>query len=44
MKELRDVLYTMELRNRERETDAKHEFQGLMDELKNKVHTNAQEY
>lgn len=37
MKELRDILYTMELRYRERETDAEHEFQGMMDELKNKV-------
>ena len=39
MKELRDILYTMELRYRERETDAEHEFQGMMDELKNKVYT-----
>lgn len=37
MKELNDILYTMELRYRERETEAEHEFQGLMDELKNKV-------
>ena len=37
MKELRDILYTMELRYRERETDAEHEFQGIMDDLKNKV-------
>ena len=37
MKELRDILYTMELRYRERETEAEHEFQGMMDELKNKV-------
>ena len=37
MKELRDILYTMELRYRERETDAEHEFQGMMDDLKNKV-------
>lgn len=37
MKELRDVLYTMELRYRERETEAEQEFQGMMDELKNKV-------
>jgi DNA-binding Xre family transcriptional regulator len=36
MKELRDILYTMELRYRERETDAEHEFQGIMDDLKNK--------
>ena len=39
MKELRDILYTMELRYRERETDAEHEFQGIMDDLKNKVKT-----
>ena len=37
MKELKDILYTMELRYRERETDAEQEFQGMMDELKNKV-------
>ena len=37
MKELKDILYTMELRYRERETDAEHEFQGIMDDLKNKV-------
>ena len=37
MKELNDILYTMELRYRERETEAEHEFQGMMDELKNKV-------
>jgi hypothetical protein len=36
MKELKDILYTMELRYRERETDAEQEFQGMMDELKNK--------
>lgn len=36
MKELRDILYTMELRYRERETEAEQEFQGMMDELKNK--------
>lgn len=40
MKELRDILYTMELRYRERETEAEQEFQGMMDELKNKVSTN----
>ena len=39
MKELNDILYTMELRHRERETEADHEFQGMMDELKNKVST-----
>ena len=37
MKELNDILYTMELRFRERETEAEQEFQGMMDELKNKV-------
>lgn len=40
MKELKDVLYTMDLRYRERETEAEQEFQGMMDELKNKVSTN----
>ena len=39
MKELSDILYTMELRYRERETEAEHEFQGKMDNLKNKVTT-----
>ena len=39
IKELNDILYTMELRHRERETEADHEFQGMMDELKNKVST-----
>ena len=38
MKGLKDILYTMELRYRERETEAEQEFQGMMDELKNKVH------
>lgn len=42
MKELKDILYTMELRYRERETEAEQEFQGMMDELKNKV--NAQNW
>ncbi len=37
MKELRDVQYAMDLRYDERETDAAHSFQSLMDELKNKV-------
>jgi len=36
MKDLGDVMYAMELRHTERETEAKHEFQSLMDELKNK--------
>ena len=36
-KDLADVMYAMELRHTERETEAKHEFQSLMDELKNKV-------
>lgn len=37
MKELQDVLYAMKLTYTERETDAAHSFQSLMDELKNKV-------
>lgn len=37
MKELQDVLYAMKLTYSERETDAAHNFQSLMDELKNKV-------
>lgn len=37
MKELQDVLYAMKLNYTERETDAAHSFQSLMDELKNKV-------
>lgn len=37
MKDLSDVMYAMELRYSERETKAQHEFQSLMDELKNKV-------
>ena len=37
MRNLRDVMYAMELRFNERETEALQEFQGLIDELKNKV-------
>ena len=37
MKELGDVIYAMDLRYDERETDSAHGFQSLMDELKNKV-------
>ena len=37
MKNLSDVKYAMELRYTERETEAQHEHQSLMDELKNKV-------
>ena len=44
MKELNDILYTMELRYRERETEAEQEFQGLMDELKNKVSQQSRAY
>ena len=39
MKELQDVLYAMKLTYSERETDAAHNFQSLMDELKNKVNS-----
>ena len=42
MRNLRDVMYAMELRFNERETEALQEFQGLIDELKNKV-TSARE-
>ena len=37
MKDLNDVLYAMELRFSERESQAQQEFTSLMDELKNKV-------
>ena len=37
MKNLSDVMYTMKLRCTERESEAQQEFQGMMDELKNKV-------
>lgn len=37
IKDLHDVLYAMELRYTERESDAQQEFQSLVDELKNKV-------
>ena len=40
MRDLHDILYAMELRFTERETEAKQEFQGLVDELKNKVYRN----
>lgn len=40
MRELSDIMYAMELRYSERETEAAHNFQSLMDELKNKVHSN----
>ena len=39
MRDLHDILYAMELRFTERETEAQQEFQGLVDELKNKVRT-----
>ena len=38
MKSLSDILYAMELKYNERESKAQHEFQSIMDELKNKVH------
>lgn len=37
MKDLHDILYAMELRFNERESEAQQEFQSLVDELKNKV-------
>lgn len=37
MKDLSDVLYAMELKYNERETEAQQEYQSIMDELKNKV-------
>lgn len=37
MGDLRDVLYAMELRFTEREAEAEQEFQGMVDDLKNKV-------
>ena len=40
MRDLHDILYAMELRFTERETEAQQEFQGLVDELKNKVYRN----
>ncbi len=38
MKELQDILYAMKLTYTERERDAAHSFESLMDELKNKVY------
>ena len=37
MQDLRDIGYAMELRNTEQQTEAQMEFQGLVDEIKNKV-------
>lgn len=37
LKDLQDVMYAMELRFTEREKAAQQEFQGVVDELKNKV-------
>lgn len=37
MKDLGDILYAMELKYNERETETQQEFQSIMDELKNKV-------
>ena len=37
MKDLGDIIYAMELRYSERESEAAQNFQSLMDELKNKV-------
>ena len=37
LKDLHDVMYAMELRYTEREKNAQQEFQGVVDELKNKV-------
>ena len=37
MKDLSDILYAMELKYNERESEAQQEYQSLMDELKNKV-------
>ena len=39
MRDLRDVLYAMELRFTEKEAEAEQEFQGMVDDLKNKVST-----
>ncbi|KAL5477733.1 hypothetical protein EMCRGX_G024571 [Ephydatia muelleri] len=36
IKDLHDIMYAMELRFSERETEAKHEFESLIDEIKNK--------
>ena len=35
--DLRDVLYAMELRFTEKESEAEQEFQGMVDDLKNRV-------
>ncbi len=37
LKDLKDVMYVMELKFSEREKSAQQEFQGDVDELKNKV-------
>ena len=37
MHDLKDVMYAMELRFNEREAESQSDFQGLVDELKNKV-------
>ena len=37
MKDLRDIIYAMELRYSEREKEAAQNFQSTMDELKNRV-------
>ena len=37
MKDMSDVMYAMQLRFKTRESEARQEFQSLMDELKNKV-------
>ena len=37
LKDLKDVMYVMELKYSEREKSAQQEFQGDVDELKNKV-------
>lgn len=37
MSDLRDVLYAMELRFTEKEAEAEQEFQGMVDDLKNRV-------
>ena len=37
MQDLRDIGYAMELRHTEQQSDSQLEFQGLVDEMKNKV-------
>ena len=41
LKDLQDVMYAMELRYSEREKAAQQDFQGVVDELKNKVSVQA---